>query len=433
MRVELPIVVLGPDGRPAAGATVQVRLRADASDATIYQAAVGGAVYANPLVSDAQGRVTGWVERGAYDCTVDTDGLDPYVESFDATPAGDGGIDEDWLGDGQVRFRHLADDALPARGWAVGDLKHSHQAADHEGWLLADGRNTLVRADFPVDFVDTMLARGFVGVNGVTFGVPDYRGRVVVGRGTHGDVDAYTDSDGVTVDNRRPKHRHSVVDPGHSHRPGDVAKLFATWRAGDAADWPGGAGSPYPEFTSGSTENKVTGISVGTKTGAAVDANAPLDGPAYGVANVFVFTGLMPDGSVPPATATGLQARRAAQIVTPATAQNAHAIGAVALPSGSQIIRVAADKASRVRLYMTAADRDAAGEAARAFGADPVGDHGLVLDVQDGAAALAIRPSGALGYNFDNPVVDQLYYRVTQLAAAGGVITVDLTYVQLEA
>lgn len=129
----------------------------------------------------------------------------------------------------------------------------------------------------------------------------------------------------------------------------------------------------------------------------------------------------------------GATSRQELQLVTAALALDAHETGDVALPRGTQVIRVEADKACRVRLYMTAADRDAAGEAAREFLTDPEGDHGLILDVQDDAADLLIRPAAAIGHNFDDPVADQLYYRVTQLDAGGGAVTVDFTYVAVEA
>lgn len=49
-----------------------------------------------------------------------------------------------------------------------------------------------------------------VGDGSTTFGLPDTRGRVIAGLGTHNDVNAIGDSDGMgTVGDRRTKHAHS--------------------------------------------------------------------------------------------------------------------------------------------------------------------------------------------------------------------------------
>src|SRR3954454_15726157 len=40
------------------------------------------------------------------------------------------------------------------------------------------------------------------------FRVPDFRGRVPVGLGTHADVDALTNNDGTAATARTPKHQH---------------------------------------------------------------------------------------------------------------------------------------------------------------------------------------------------------------------------------
>lgn len=89
-RQEIPIIVLGADGRPYAGASVYVRTSPGGVDATVYQARTGGATFANPLTSDAQGRVTGWLDRGDYAATISSvAGLGPWVEEFPIVPATD--------------------------------------------------------------------------------------------------------------------------------------------------------------------------------------------------------------------------------------------------------------------------------------------------------------------------------------------------------
>jgi len=49
------------------------------------------------------------------------------------------------------------------------------------------------------------------GNGSTTFNIPDLRGRVPVGQGTHADVDALGDSDGQAIASRTPKHNHSVT------------------------------------------------------------------------------------------------------------------------------------------------------------------------------------------------------------------------------
>jgi microcystin-dependent protein len=74
------------------------------------------------------------------------------------------------------------------------------------GWAILDG-STLTNAQttYPALWanVDPTWKSGSDIV------LPDMRGRVPVGRGTHADVDALSDNDGVAVASRRPKHGHS--------------------------------------------------------------------------------------------------------------------------------------------------------------------------------------------------------------------------------
>lgn len=100
MRTKNPITVLGPDGRPLAGASVYTRHRTDGSDATVYAAEAGAAPGNNPAVSDARGRVVQWIDRGDYASTVTPPVgvvMDPYVEEWESTPGKDGAVTPPWL------------------------------------------------------------------------------------------------------------------------------------------------------------------------------------------------------------------------------------------------------------------------------------------------------------------------------------------------
>lgn len=172
-------------------------------------------------------------------------------------------------------------------GATTGDLKHGLQAADHDGWIFADGRNNIARSAVGLPFVNLMLVLGYPGADGTKIGVPDYRGRTLVGLGTHADINALTDNDGLAVASRTPKHGHAasgltaaVTDPGHVHGHG----------ADVAAAHPGGSlapttGQPGYDAAVRNTDSATTGISVAI-TGQ-VGSNM-LGAPGYGVGAIFV-------------------------------------------------------------------------------------------------------------------------------------------------
>lgn len=81
------------------------------------------------------------------------------------------------------------------------------------GWVLCDGA-AINRTTFAALFAVIGTTFG-AGDGSTTFNVPDMRGRVPVGLGTHADVNALGDNDGeATVANRRPKHDHGPGNLG---------------------------------------------------------------------------------------------------------------------------------------------------------------------------------------------------------------------------
>lgn len=68
---------------PAGGASVQVNVRGGGA-ATVYAAATGAATVANPVPSDAAGRIEGWLEPGSYDLVVSGSGFATYTQRFEA-------------------------------------------------------------------------------------------------------------------------------------------------------------------------------------------------------------------------------------------------------------------------------------------------------------------------------------------------------------
>jgi hypothetical protein len=125
-RVEIPIVVLTVDGEgdliPSNGASVVVQKRSDSSSATVFAAEVGGSTIVQPLTTDTNGRVTGWMDRGAYKAIITIPGGSPYEEDFDIGPSADGGIDTAWIADSAVTANKIASGAVTTLKLADGSV-----------------------------------------------------------------------------------------------------------------------------------------------------------------------------------------------------------------------------------------------------------------------------------------------------------------------
>jgi len=149
----------------------------------------------------------------------------------------------EYVSDGSSWYRT----GLPA-GFVGGWYKPD--AAVPSGWVLYDGGtlpgSTGIYADLYAHLGNTTTK-------------PDTRGRMEVGLGSHADVNAVGNNDGVTVANRRPKHRHTP----HTHA-GNYSKSGGIDAAGSTGT-----------FTQGT---------IPTADGGSGNANDPLDAPAYIVA-----------------------------------------------------------------------------------------------------------------------------------------------------
>jgi microcystin-dependent protein len=143
------------------------------------------------------------------------------------------------------------------------------------GWLLCDG-SAVLRATYSALFTLIGTAYG-AGDGSTTFNVPDLRGRVPVGKGSHANVDVLGDNDGSALANRQPGHRHTVTDPGHQHGVSIYNSGGGSIFSHDfiqTNDTP--AAAPL-------TNSATTGISI-----AAAGASAPLDTPAFVVLNFII-------------------------------------------------------------------------------------------------------------------------------------------------
>ncbi len=143
----------------------------------------------------------------------------------------------------------------------TGGLMMWPAAAAPTDWLLCDGAS-LDRTTYAALFAVIGVTYG--SVDGTHFTLPDFRGRMPVGKGTNALVNALGNNEGVAEANRRPKHRHTP----HLHTYETV----------------GGAGAFKPYGGSAQVGNFNTSSSDGG-SGVATD---PLVSPAYLVLNYII-------------------------------------------------------------------------------------------------------------------------------------------------
>jgi hypothetical protein len=91
----------------------------------------------------------------------------------------------------------------------VGMISPFAGAAAPNGWLMCDGA-AVSRTTYATLFALISTTYG-TGDGSTTFNVPDLRGRVAVGKGTHADVSALSVSDGLAVGSRSVKHWHDIA------------------------------------------------------------------------------------------------------------------------------------------------------------------------------------------------------------------------------
>lgn len=145
-RVELPIVVINSStGLPVNGASVAIAFRSTGAPATWYTAETGGTASTAAVITDANGRATAWLPRGAYNCTVTGTGITPYTEPWDAVPGADQALDTLWVADGAITNAKLAS-GIDAGKLTTGTLPAARLPASGVGATqLADGIVTFAK------------------------------------------------------------------------------------------------------------------------------------------------------------------------------------------------------------------------------------------------------------------------------------------------
>lgn len=172
----------------------------------------------------------------------------------------------------------------PVKPSYAGDLKYSVQSTDHNGWLKCDGRS-LNRVTYAKLF--SVIGTAFGNNDGVTFKLPDCRGRVLGTIGNGSGLTARTlgavvgeETHTMTI-SEMPSHSHGVTDPGHNHsytnntNDQSVNTLTTQDSAADNAD------------LSATTDTSTTGISI-NNTGSSTPFNVMQ--PTIFISNIFIFS-----------------------------------------------------------------------------------------------------------------------------------------------
>jgi microcystin-dependent protein len=163
-------------------------------------------------------------------------------------------------------------------GTPPGSLSEYAGASAPPGWLFCDG-TAISRTTYATLFGIIGTTYG-AGDGSTTFNLPDMRGRMPVGKGTHADIDTLGENDGAALADRRPKHKHTlnITDPGHTHTSN------ATGSGGSIG---GGAGVGSPDMANATINSATTGIS---GTAGPTAANTPSDAPSYITLNYIIKT-----------------------------------------------------------------------------------------------------------------------------------------------
>lgn len=203
-RAEIPFAVLDSvTGAAVAGASIQVNIRGG-GPATVFAAETGASTTANPLTTGAGGRIDGWLDEGSYNLQVSGGSITSYTQPIEVV-RGDG---VGRYAAGSITSTALATTLVQALLPAGAVLPFAGTGTP-AGFLLAQGQ-TVNRTTFASLFAAIGTTYNTGGEAGTDFRLPDYQGRVLVGLGTHTDVNALTKNDGiVAAASRRVKHAHT--------------------------------------------------------------------------------------------------------------------------------------------------------------------------------------------------------------------------------
>lgn len=199
--------------------------------------------------------------------------VNQLVANLNALVAGVNTVDTAQLAAGSVSQAKLAAGVYVP----IGGIVQFGGSSAPSNWVLCDG-SAISRTTYADLFTALSTTYGS-GDGSATFNVPDLRGRMAVGKGTHADVDALGDNDGASLANRSPKHQHTVYDPGHLHS----VSYYTSNNVG-------ALGQPMLGYDttieSRNTQSTTTGIKVNPQQTST--SSSPTDTPAYVVVNYII-------------------------------------------------------------------------------------------------------------------------------------------------
>lgn len=145
-RVELPVIVRNSaTGLSVSSAAITISQRSSGLPVTWFTTENGATSSTSAVITDANGRASAWVPRGAYTLTVTGTGITPTSQAWDAIPASDLGGDTAWLVDGAVTNAKIAS-GVDASKVTVGALPAARVGAlSVPGTAMVDGAITLAK------------------------------------------------------------------------------------------------------------------------------------------------------------------------------------------------------------------------------------------------------------------------------------------------
>lgn len=156
------------------------------------------------LIANASGVITGTAMSG--DVTISSAGVTEIgAAKVGTTELADKGVTTAKMNDEAVTLGKLAE-AVAQALIPLGAVLATTLEEAASGFLLLVGED-VSRSTYAGLFAKWGTKYG-AGNGSTTFGTPDWRGRSLYGKGTHSDVNALTDNDGLSVSNRTPKHIH---------------------------------------------------------------------------------------------------------------------------------------------------------------------------------------------------------------------------------
>lgn len=116
-RIKIPHIITAVDGvtgdlQPIQAALISIIDRLSAATHPVYPTESSNVASVQPLSTDAEGRVPGYVDRGAVTLTITLPGRSPYTLDWDATSGADGVITTACLADGSVSTVKIADSTI---------------------------------------------------------------------------------------------------------------------------------------------------------------------------------------------------------------------------------------------------------------------------------------------------------------------------------